>query len=41
MVVSPTIIPADHYREVRSIAAGLQEKSANEVLVEADSPGRN
>ena len=41
MVVSPTIIPADHYREVRSIAAGLQEKSANEVLVEAGSPGRN
>jgi hypothetical protein len=38
MVVSPAIIPADHYEEVRTIEAALQEKSANEILLET-GPG--
>jgi hypothetical protein len=44
MTVSPAIIPADRYQEVRAIEAALQEKSANEILLEktagADA-GRN
>jgi transglutaminase-like putative cysteine protease len=35
MVVSPAIIPANHYEEVRAIEAALQQKSAKVILVEA------
>lgn len=34
MTVAPAIIPADRYQEVRAIEAALQEKSANEILLE-------
>jgi transglutaminase-like putative cysteine protease len=45
MVVSPAIIPANHYEEVRAIEAALQQKSAKVILVESgpadDGTGRN
>jgi transglutaminase-like putative cysteine protease len=45
MTVSPAIIPASRYEEVRSIEAALQQKSARVILVESggaeSSPGKN
>jgi hypothetical protein len=39
MTVSPAIIPASRYEEVRSIEASLQQKSARVILVEAADAG--
>jgi hypothetical protein len=45
MAMSPAIIPANHYEEVRAIEAALQQKSAKVILVESgpagDGTGRN